>query len=420
MRKAVVFLSVLLIMTGCATKPKLTLMVGGASNELDQWGKVVSAFEKKTGIDVTLIRQASDTEQRKQSILVALRGKKSDPDVMLMDVAWVGQIAAAGWLEPLDIYKNIDTSKFFQSVLKLADTYDDHLVALPVYVDGGLLYYRKDLLKKYGFKNPPTTWNELLTQALTVQKEEKKKNENFWGFVWQGAQYEGLICDALEYFASAGGGFLDKNGKPVLDSPANEKALQFMVNLVQKYHISPPNTYTDMKEEEVRMLFQNGDALFERNWPYAYALHNATNSAVRGKFDIAPLPAFKGGKSASTLGGWHIGVSKYSEQKENAVKLVAFITSYAIQKQLSLALGWNPGRTDVYDDAEIQKKNPYLKKLKTVFEGAVPRPSLPYYSELSQSWQKNINAALSGKVSVKDALSNAQKETKMVIEEYAQ
>ncbi len=412
-------LVLLTVFTSCGTSKKLTLMVGGASNELEFWDKVVQDFSKKTGIQTEIIRQTSDSDQRKQSIMVALRGKKSDPDVMIMDVAWVGQMANSQWLEPLEIYKDIDKTAFFQSVINLADTYQNQLIALPVYVDGGMLYYRKDLLDKYGFKTPPATWEQLLTMAVTVQQEERKSNENFWGYVWQGAQYEGLVCDALEWFSSANGAFLDQSGKSAINSPANKKALQYMVDLIHKQKVSPPNTYTDMKEEEVRMMFQNGNALFERNWPYAYAEHNKDTSAVKGKFDIAPLPSFPGGKSASTLGGWHVGISKFSDQKEEAAKLVDFITSYAVQKELSMNLGWNPGRTAVYDDADVIKANPHLKHLKAVFENAIPRPSVSYYAELSHIWQNSINAALSQHLTVEEALIKADKEAGMVIEENA-
>lgn len=418
MKKLLILLfSAGIMWSGCGPSKKLTLMVGGASNELEHWQKIVQEFSKKTGIQTELIRQTSDSDQRKQSIMVALRGKKSDPDVMIMDVAWVGQLAHSQWLEPLEPYKEIDKTAFFQSVIELADTYQDQLIALPVYVDGGMLYYRKDLLEKYGFKTPPTSWEMLLTMAVTVQQEERKSNENFWGYVWQGAQYEGLVCSALEWFTSAGGGFLDDNGKSAVNSPANRKALQYMVDLIHKQKVSPPNTYTDMKEEEVRLMFQNGNALFERNWPYAYALHNSEDSAVKGKFDIAPLPAFPGGSSASTLGGWHVGISRFSDQKPEAAQLVEYITSYEVQKELSLKLGWNPGRTAVYDDQDIIKANPHLRNLKAVFENAIPRPSVSYYSELSHIWQNSFNAALSQHLSIDEALTKADKEAGMVIEE---
>jgi multiple sugar transport system substrate-binding protein len=406
------------LLVSCGKKEeRLTLMVGGAADELAYWDTVVEEFEKAESIDVEIIRQAADTGQRKQGIIAALRGKKPDPDVMMLDVGWIGQIASSGWLEPLD-GNDIDIKAFFMSIIYLADTYDGKLIALPVYVDGGMLYYRTDLLEKYGYAAPPKTWDELVKMAKKVQAGERKNNPDFWGYVWQGAQYEGLVCDALEVFTSAGGTILGSDGKSAINSKENIKALQVMVDFVQKDKISPPNTFTDMKEEEVRIMFQNGNALFERNWPYAWGSHKSADSVIKDKFSTGPLPHFEGYRSASTLGGWHIAVSKFSDQKEKAIELTKYLTSYEIQKKFVLKLGWNPSRLDVYQDEDIIKKNPNLDNLRRIFIGAVPRPTVPYYSQISVILQKYINAAISGKSTPKEALDKAHKEMDEVIVEY--
>ncbi len=408
--------AVLFSLTGCSSKRELSLMVGGTPNEIAYWENVISQFREKSGITVKLIRQTTDTDQRKQSIIFSLRGRQADPDVMLVDVAWIGQLAASGWLLPLDDFK-LDTLPFFRSVIDLADTYNGSLIGLPLYIDGGLLYYRKDLLKQYGYNAPPQTWEELREMSKKVQNSERNKNNNFWGYAWQGAQYEGLVCNALETFSSAGGGFI-RDDKPVLGSENNLQALDYMVSLIHDNAVSPPNTYTDMKEEEVRMLFQSGNALFERNWPYAWGLHNSDESPVKGKVGIAPLPSFKGHKSAATLGGWHAVISAYTDQPEQAVQLISFITSYEVQKDMVLNLGWNPGRQDLYSDETIMKAVPHLVELKPVFENAIPRPMVPYYSEISQVLQKQINSALAGQISSTDALKNADSMIETIISKY--
>lgn len=378
---------------GCGTPERLTFMVGGAPNEISCWEKVLADFARETGTQVDLIRQTTDSDQRKQGILLALRGKNADPDVMLLDVGWIGQIAASEWLEPLESY-GVDADSFFPSIVTLADTYQGRLIGLPLYVDGGLLYFRKDLLEKYGFPVPPTSWDNLKIVAKTIQEKERAGNPNFWGFVWQGAQYEGLTCNALEYFVSAGGGFIDEKGVSVIDSAANLKALTFMKDLIQTEKISPPNTFTDMKEEEVRQVFHQGNALFERNWPYAWSLHQATDSPVRGKVGLTSLPGFDDRKGASTLGGWHIVVSRFSDKKKEAVAFLKFVTSPSLQKMFALELGWNPGRMSVYDDDAVLVKNPALGPLKQAFLNAVPRPCLPCYSEIALILQKHLNAAM--------------------------
>jgi len=413
----IMLFAAVLLLSGCQQQPRLTFMVGGAPNELAFFEGLLASFTADTGIEVAMIRQSTDSTQRKQGILLALRGHRPDPDVMLLDVAWIGQIAASNWLEPLESY-NINRQDYFASIIDLADTYESQLIGLPLYIDGGLLYYRRDLLQKHGFAGPPQTWAELRQMAEKIVALERGQNPNFWGHVWQGAQYEGLICNALEFFTSAGGGFFNGTATPVLDQPANVEALRYMNELIHKQPISPPNTFTDMKEEEVRMHFHNGNALFERNWPYAWGLHNAADSPVQGKVGIAPLPGFVAGRSASTLGGWHIVMSKFSDKKPEAASLIKFLTSAPVQKKLSLKLGWNPGRVDVYDDEEVLAANPALKDLKQVFNNAVPRPIIPYYSNVSQILQKHVSAALANRATPEESLKKAQSEVQEMIKSY--
>ena len=294
-------------LAGCGEQQEptsITFAVGGAPAELDFWQVLIEEFQNRSGIQVDLLRQPTDTELRRQGLVTSLKAGTTDPDVFLMDVAWLAQFAASDWLEPLDRHvqaKQLNLDVFFQKVLDLADRYQGQLIALPVYVDGGLLYYRQDLLNKYGFGKPPETWKELLRYSLVIQRGERETNPSFYGFVWQGAQYEGLICNWLEYVGSNTGGAALKGQRLALETAANVEATQFMYDLIHTHHISPPNTYTEMKEEEVRAFFQQGNALFERNWPYAWALHQREDSAVRGKIGIAVLPHFSGGKSVSAL-----------------------------------------------------------------------------------------------------------------------
>ncbi|CAD7771175.1 MAG: putative ABC transporter-binding protein [Candidatus Methanoperedenaceae archaeon GB50] len=408
-----ILLCLLLLTTACQKTPKFTFMVGGSANALLYWERVTKEFETKKGIKIELIRLPADTEQRRQRIVIPLQAKASDPDVFLMDVIWVGMIAGARWLEPLNHYinrDNFDINKFFKRVIEDVDTFKHKIIALPVYVDGGLLYYRKDLLTKYGYHEPPSTWETLVNMAKQIQKKERIQNKAFWGFVWQGAMYEGLICTFLEFCASGNGGIsFDPLGKIKVNTMENQKALKFMVKLIHQEGISPPNTFTELKEEEVRLIFQQGNALFERNWPYAWKLHQE-DPFLKGKVGITQLPHFEGGKTASTLGGWHIGISKFSDVKEMAWEFVKFVTSFEQQKRFVLKLSWNPGRLDVYQDSEIREKMSHLIILKNVFENAVARPLSPYYSQISQILQRHINAALALKEIPDEALKKAQAE----------
>ncbi len=399
----------------------LVFAVGGAPSELDYWEELLREFTARTGIRVDLLRQPTDTSLRRQTLSIALLARERDPDVFLMDVAWLAQFAASGWLAPLDPYLGragfSGRDAFFPRILELADTWKGTTVALPLYVDGGILYYRTDLFRKYGISRPPATWERLLEDALKVQHGERRDHPGFYGFVWQGAQYEGLVCDFLE-FAGADGGMEEVGGRVVVDTPRNREALRFMRDLIHEYGISPPNTYTEMKEEETRVFFQEGNALFERNWPYAWSLHQAPDSKVRGVTGTAPLPAFEPGRGTACLGGWHVGLSRYSDAAAEGARLIGFLTSYEIQKKLAFRLGWNSGRKDVYDDPDVADRLPYYRGLRDVIERARPRPVVPYYNQVSEILQRRLNAALAGRISPGEALSAAQREIRGVLSRY--
>lgn len=403
-------------------KRAVTFAVGGAPAELDVWEEITREFTDRTGIPVRLLRQPTDTGLRRQELVMAMKAGKSDPDLFLMDVAWLAQFAASGWLAPLDDLSGIGScpspDAFFPRILELADHWRGRLVALPLYVDGGLLYYRKDLLERYGYEGPPHTWKELLDASRKIQRELRKTRPGFFAFAWQGAQYEGLICDFLEFAGADGGIVADPDGTVIVNTPENRKALGFMHDLIHRHRVSPPSTYTEMKEEEVRLFFQEGNALFERNWPYAFALHREAGSPVREVTGIAPLPSFRPGRNVSTLGGWHIGISARTDAPKESRKLLCFLTSYELQKQLALRLGWNPGRRDVYDDPELLARMPHFRSLRSVFETARPRPILPYYTPLSEILQRHLNAALAGKETPAEALAAAQREMQRVASRY--
>jgi multiple sugar transport system substrate-binding protein len=402
-----VMLAVLL--TGCADhEKKMTFWIGGAPQEVDYWGTLVDEFERTSGIAVDLIRQPSSTDQRKQGLVISLEAEQPDPDVFLMDIVWLQQFFQSGWLQPLDPFfeaTGFSTAPFFKDVVDSVDRFAGNYYALPVFLDIGVLYYRKDLLKQYGFSGPPRTWRELLQQASEIQAGERSHNPGFNGFLWQGAQYEGLVCTFLEFSASNGGGIM-QDGQVRLNRGANAVALGFMQDLIRKYGISPLNTYTDMREEEVRRAFQRGDALFERNWLYAWNLHQSDGSAVKGNTGMTALPHFEEGQSVAALGGWHIGMSRHSDMPGKAWELV-------------LNLGWYPGRSDIYTDPEVLKKMPYAGLLQEIFSRVVTRPNLPYYDQVSDVIQRAVNGCLAGKQPPAEALERMQSEIDHIAEVYA-
>lgn len=413
----------LVVLAGCRSdrRDELVLAVGGAPAELDFWERTVEDFHRETGLRVSLLRQPTDTDLRRQNLMVALNGHDPDPDVFLMDIAWLAQFRASGWLEPLDAQAartGFSTEPFYENILRLADTHTGRLYALPVYIDAGLLYGRQDLLARFGSPRLPETWEELVRVSRRAREALRAERPDFYGFVWQGAQYEGLICNFLEFSASNQGGLTLADGRLTVNTPANRQALEFMRSLIHDSRVSPPNTYSEMKEEETRLAFQNGRALFERNWPYAWALHQADDSAVKGRVLIGPLPHFPGGESRAALGGWHIGISAYSDRKAEAWTLVQYLAGFEVQKQMALRLGWDPGRRDVYADPEVLKRLPHFAALREVFSRAVPRPMVPYYAQLSTALQRQLHKCISGEIPAAEALAAAEDECRKIIARY--
>ena len=400
---------------GTANDEPVIFAVGGAPAEVAFWQELLGDFERQSGIRVEVLRQPADTDQRRQGLVIALNARRPDPDVFLMDIAWIGLFVGSGWLEPLE--GKMDPAPFFQRVIKMVDRHRGQLMALPVYLDGGILYYRRDLLERFRLPGPPATWDELLSQALTVQNAMRETNPRFYGFVWQGAQYEGLVCNFME-FSGSRGGFVRQGDKLRVDAAANRTALTFMRDLIWQHRVSPPSTYTEMKEEEVRLYFQAGNALFERNWPYAWSLHQNPTSKVKNQIGMAPLPSPSDGEPVATLGGWHIGLSRFSEHKHEGLDLIRFITSYDTQKKIISRMGWNPGREDLYDDPDVLSRAPHYRELKDVFQNAQPRPLLPYYTQISAIVQRYINSVLAGREAPEPALNKAQHEIDALQQRY--
>ncbi len=345
----------------------------------------------------------ASTDEQHQFYVINLGGKSPEFDVLSMDVIWVPEFARAGWLRELShLVPETERDDFFPGPIQ-AVTYNGKLWAVPWYIDAGVLYFRKDLLEKYGFA-PPRTWDELVGISKAIMEDEP----GIYGFIWQGKQYEGLVCNALEFVWSNGGRVLE-DGKPVLTRKENVEALRFMRDLIEKYEVTPELVTTAI-EEPTRHIFGNGDAVFLRNWPYAWNIFEAEGSAVKGKVGVSVLPKFAGGEHAATLGGWQLGVNRYSRHPGAAEKLVEFITSPEAQKALALTVGYKPTRKSLYTDEELRARQPFIAGLYDVFMRARPRPVSPYYMMMTQAMQPAFSAAISGIKTPEKALSEAQRE----------
>jgi trehalose/maltose transport system substrate-binding protein len=279
------------------------------------------------------------------------------------------------------------------------DTINGKLVALPYYVDAGMLFYRTDLLKKYHYTAPPATWQQLEQMATTIQAGERKQLPDFAGYVWQGRAYEGLTCNALEWQVSNGGGeiFSADTGAANVANPQAVAAFERAAGWVGR--ISPKEVL-NFQEEDARKRFQAGHAAFMRNWPYAYAGADADDSPIHGKFDVAPLPRDENAEhGAATLGGWQLGVSAYSQHPEAAVAFVKYLASPEVQKWRAIEGAFLPTQRVVYDDGEVQRARPFMKSVPAVMEQAVARPSgrtKELYSQVSRVYYAGVHKILEG------------------------
>ena len=362
----------------------------GASHKRDL--KLVARFKKDTGINVNLVPHPSASDASYSQLARAFGSKSSSIDVAMLDVVWPG--AFAPYLVDLKSKLGKAAKAHAQGIIQ-NDTIGGKLVAMPWFGDFGILYYRKDLLKKYGYSKPPTTWNTLFAMARKIQDGEQKSNKNFYGFVFQGNSYEGLTCDALEWVASAGGGHFIDNGKVTIN---NSKAATILDAMRAQIGKTTPRGVTSYDEEGARNVFAAGNAAFMRNWPYAYSANSAAGVPVKGKFGVTVLPHGAAGPSVGTVGGWQLGVSKYSKHKAAAIELVRYLTSPAVQKFDAIYNTNVPTIPAVARIKAVVKANPYL----TPAIANVARVTRPgkylktHYNEGSKAIYQGVSQILNG------------------------
>ncbi|PWJ94381.1 MULTISPECIES: ABC transporter substrate-binding protein [Mesorhizobium] len=387
---------------------ELSIVSGDTGDGIKVLREILDRYEKDSGNKVSIVvMPTSGTDQFGQYRLWLAAGN-SDIDVYQTDVIWAPQLASQ--LVDLTAATKDIVAEHFPSIIQ-SQTVNGKLVALPIFTDAPALYYRKDLLDKYGAK-APATWKELAdTAKLVMDKERAAGNRDIWGFVFQGNAYEGLTCDALEWVMSNGGGqIIEPDGSISINNPKAAAMLDMIKGWVGT--IAPPGVLA-YQEEESRGVWQTGNAVFMRNWPYAYALGNGEGSPITGKFDVAPLPAGtgEGARAVATLGGWNLAVSKYSKHPDAAIELVKFIASPAMQKYRTLKTSNLPTIQALYDDADIAREQPIVPRWKRIFLNAVPRPSAATrikYNEASSQFWNAVHNTLSGDGTAADNLADLE------------
>jgi trehalose/maltose transport system substrate-binding protein len=393
--------------TFSAQAATITISCGSVGQDFEFCKKHTAEWAQKNGHEVKLFTLPQSTTDLLGLYRQMFAAKSSDVDIINVDVVWPGMIK--DHLIDLKPYsKGVEKSHFPAIVAN--NTVGGKLIAMPWFTDAGLLYYRKDLLEKHG-KKAPATWEELADTAKAIQDAERKAgNADMQGFVFQAKAYEGLTCDAVEWLTSYGGGnIVDDSGKVTVNNPKAVKALNTAASWIGTI---APTGVLNYGEEDARGVFQNGNAVFMRNWPYAWSLGNGGDSKIAGKIGVSALP--KGGadgRGAATLGGWQLAVSKYSKAPKEAAELVMYLTSKEIQKERAIKGSYNPTMPELYKDADVLKATPFFGSLYEVFTSAVPRPSTATglkYNEVSAAFWNATHDVLSGKEKAETSLKKLE------------
>ncbi len=398
----------LLALSTSASAKNITLSVacGAVGTEYEICKRRAEAWAKESGINVKMISTPNDTNEKLALFQQLLSTHSPDIDILTVDVIWPG-ILGNHFLDLNGLVPEEEIKQHYPQLIA-NNTVKGRMVAIPQYVDAGIIYYRKDLLAKYKIAEPKT-WQELTDAAKKVQAGERKSNSKFVGFVFQGKAYEGLTCNALEWISSFGGGsIIDGNGKVTINNSKAADALRLAASWVGT--IAPDGVLT-YAEEEARGVFQSGNAAFMRNWPYAWSLVNSKDSPVREKVGVLAIPGTtENPKGSPTLGGWHVAVSKYSKNPKEAVTLARFLAGRSEQKD-RVKHGFNPTIAALYKDPDVLKVNPILQKFGSSLESSVARPSQitgQDYNRVSNEFWNAVSRALSKKESPEEALKNLE------------
>ena len=388
-----------------ASRPILRWMGPAFVRPVDR--EIVARCGKEVGMAIELLPAPANPVDRLGLYRQFLPAESDDIDLIDFDVIWSGTLAPH--LLDLNPHLSADERGQYFDIYLENNSVGDALVGLPQTGDIGLLYYRMDLLEKYGFEQPPETWSELEEMAATIQAGERGENAEFWGYVWQGNVYEGLTVNALEWQASMGGDLIvDADGRLVKDDGAAAEALDRAAAWVGD--ISPPGV-TVFQEEDARWMFQNGNAAFMRNWPYAYGLSQAEDSPVRDRFGVTRMPKGDGAdaRHASVIGGQQIGVSRYSRNPDGAADAARCLTDATAQRRRALADGTPPAMAGLYDDADVQARIPAAAQIaESLAEHAVARPAAMtggHYTEISLVYFIEVNRVLTGEQSGASAVA---------------
>jgi multiple sugar transport system substrate-binding protein len=393
------------------------LVFTSAPDDTETTPKLVQKFneQNKGKYNVVFREGNADTGQRFDQIRTQMQAGGGDLDIILGDVIWTAQLAANGWISDLsDRFTESERENFLPGSVE-AIIYEGKAYGMPWFTDTGLLYYRKDLLQKSGFSGGPKTWDELKRMALKVKQDTNTK----FGFVFQGAEYEGGVCDGCEFIWTHGGNILDPSdaSKVVVGSPQAAAGLATERSMIESG--VAPRSVTTYKEDESAGAFLNGDAVFLRNWPYVYALLSdpAESKVKPGQVGVSELPSADGKPGNGTVGDQPFYISASSKNQDGAWEFIKFMTDPEQQRFRAVEGSYLPTLTSLYDDEEIRESVPVVALAKQALQHTLPRPVSPYYSDMSLEMAEQFNLSLKGEIAPEEAVRELQRSLESFIEQ---
>lgn len=373
--------------------------------------KLIDVFNQKYKgqIRVETINLSFDkfsTNERKDLLARYLRSKSNRIDIYSVDVIWVARFKK--WSIPLtNLIDSNHIKNLLPHTLKTC-ILDDTLYAVPLYTDVSLMFYRDDLLRKLPdyqkYKKElekSISWDEFIELKKKLDKYNRS-NKPF--YVFQADKYEGLMCSLVEVLDNYGIKLLDTTQNLNLDNGGSRKAIQFLINLVNKYKISPKEV-SNLRENESYKYFSDNDAFAVRGWPSFTSKDNKyIRSELIKNLQLAPTPHIQGSKPVSVFGGWNLMVSKYSDKIPEVGKFIEFLISPEAQKILYEEGGYLPVCGVLYQDSEFVSKHPDLFFYKKLFDQGIHRPIDENYTTVSDLISLNLSEAIEQNLSAEETI----------------
>ena len=385
-------------------------MLDSSEGQTDAMIALQNKCMDETGVTMKVeVVSQDDVDTKMQT---ALSAKSSTYDIIGLDIIDLAKYSAAGWVEPLDNYIDQATKDDVLPFAMDGISYNGKILGLPWKAEYMVFVYNKKMLSDAGIENPPTTWDELVQDSVTLKEKNIVKYPIV--FTW-GAGYEQISSDYTMITKSLGGELFDKDGNPVFNQGAGVEALQLMDDMINKYKVVDPAALTIKGGGTRRDIMMSGDAAFGFLWGTPLVtMNDEKNSKLAGQFALALAP-----NKISLAGPMGESISAFSENKDAAWAYLKCIAGPEGEKELFLKDGSPFGYQSVLADKDVQAKlaDAGGEVAAQQAENLAVRPALPYYAEFSSALQSTVQKVLTGQAGVQDGLDSLAKKAQELQEQ---